>query len=659
MTKPLLSILGFLIAAVLFLAVNVFSGQALRGARVDLTDSRLYTLSDGSRNIARLPAEPVRLTMFYSESLAPQVPMFQSYGNRVKEVLREFARASAGKVILTIINPEPFSDAEDQAVAAGLVGVPVGRSAGGGGGERFYFGLQGVSATDERQNIPFFDPSREQFLEYDLSRMIYLLSDQKKALIGVMSWLPMDGPQPSPFQQQQQQQPPWQILTQMREVFDVRMLPTNTTTIPDDVRVLMIVHPKNVSPFTSYAIDQFVLRGGRALVFVDPQCESDIPPGINPMQAMSIPKGSSLDTLFQAWGVEMVPQSVAADRDNAVKVNIGGQNRPEVADYIVFMNLPKSRFDPSDPITGQLQSLTMGIPGVLRHVEGSATTFTPLIRTSTNSAILDLSAVSGFPDPKKLLADFKSAGKELVLGARVSGPLKTAFPEGKPPVTDPAIKPGDYDQATAEPLKDSKEPANIVVIADADMLTDRFWVQEQRLFGQVSLGYSKIADNGDLVITALDNLGGSSDLSGLRARGRFNRPFDRVNQIQKDAEQQYAAKEQELQQKLRDTESKLNKLQQAQAGADGQPTGAVLLTPEQQKEIDAFRAQMVDTRRELRSVQHQLRKDIEGLGSTLKFVNIGLVPIVVGLGALGLAAYRSGRSRAKSSFPATAPTPEP
>lgn len=639
MNKGLLSIVGLLVAGVLFLAVNILSGQTLRGARVDLTDANLYTLSQGSKNIARLPQEPVRLTLYYSESLAPQAPMFQSYGNRVKEVLREFARSSGGKVLLNVVNPEPFSDAEDQAVAAGLVGVPVGRA-----GERFYFGLQGVSATDKRETIPFFDPQKEQFLEYDVSRLIYLLSDAKKTVVGLMSWLPMEGSQPSPFQQQPT--PAWQIVTQMKELFEVRTLPTNTTKIPDDVKVLMVVHPKNVTEFTNYAIDQFVLRGGRVLLFVDPQCDADVPPGVNPFQAMSIPKNSDLPVLFDAWGIELVDGKVAGDRTHAVRVNVGGQNRPEPVDYVVFMNLPKERLDGGDPVTGQLNGITMGIPGILRAKDGATTTLTPLVTTSDNAAELDLSAVSSFPDPKKLLAEWTSGGKPLTLAARITGNVKTAFPSGKPPPpADASQKPADYDEAVATPLTESKEPINVVVIADCDMLTDRFWVQEQRLFGQVSLGFMKIADNGDLVTAALDNLGGSSDLANLRARGRFNRPFDKVNQLQQAAEQQYAAKEQELRNRLTETEQKLAELQQARG--DGQ-SGAVLITPEQQKEIDNFRAQMVETRRELRGVQHQLRKDIEGLGTSLKFINIGLVPILVGLAALGLAAVRSSRSRGKA-----------
>lgn len=637
MNKSLLSIAGLVIAVVLFFALNIAAGTLFRGVRADLTEGKLYTPSEGSRNIARNLPEPVRLTMYYSDTIANDMPQFKPYATRVRETLAEYARASGGKINFEIVNPEPFSDAEDKAVAAGLVGIPTGR-----GTDRFYFGLVGVNSTDKQQVIPFFDPSKESFLEYDVTRLVYLLSDAPRKKVGVMTWLPLEGMEFNPMGGRGV--PPWQILTQIKELFDVQIIENSASRIPDDINVLMVVHPKGMSTQTQYAVDQFVLRGGRLMLFVDPNCEQDIPPGINPMQAMQIPKNSELPTLLAAWGVEMVPGKIAGDRDNAVKVGVGAQTRPETVDYIAWMNLGKEELNADDPVTGNLNTLIIASPGILRPTQGAATRFEPLVHTSTNSMEIDASSISAFPDPKGLLARFESGGKELTLAARVTGKFKSAFPDGPPPAapaTPDAPPPAVDEAAKAAHLAEAREDNTIVVFADCDLLGDRFWVQEQRLFGQLSLGYSKISDNGDLVIGTLDNLGGSSDLQSLRARGRFARPFDRVRDIQKQAELQHARKEQELQQKLRDTEQKIAELQQKRP--DGQATA--LLTPEQEKEIAGFRAQMIDTRKQLRDVQHQLRKDIEGLGSAVKFANMAIMPGLVALAALAMTFTRLGRRR--------------
>jgi len=631
MNKSILSIAALIIAVVLFLAINIVGGNAFRGARVDLTEGSLYTLSDGSRNIARKLPEPIRLTLYFSEKIANDVPSFKSYATRVKEMLTEYARSSGGKIDLAIVNPEPFSDTEDKAVAAGLVGVPTGR-----GSDRFYFGLVGVNSTDKQQVIPFFDPQKEGFLEYDITHMVYLLSDAPKKVVGVMTWLPLEGMPMNPMGGRGV--PPWQIIEQMKELFEVKSVENAVKSIPADIGVLMVVHPKGISPETQYAIDQFVLRGGRLLLFVDPHCEKDLPPGMNPMQAMQVPKASDLPTLLNAWGVEMVPGKIAGDRDNAIAINAGAQNRPEPVPYIGYLRLDKKEVNATDPITGNLANIIIATAGVLKAKDGAATTFEPLIHTSKNSMMFDASSISFVPDFKGLLAKFESGGQELVLAGRITGRVKSAFPEGAP------TKPGDEAgaaAATAAHLAESNDSINVVVVADCDMIADDFWIREQKLFGQVSLGYSKVSDNGDFAIGSLDNLGGSSDLMSLRARGGFARPFERVQQIQRDAEDKFLKKEQELQTRLRETEQKINELQQKRP--DGQATA--LLTPEQQKQVDDFTKERIQTRKDLRDVQHQLRKDIEGLGTRLKAINIAAMPIVVGLVALGLSAYRLGRRK--------------
>ncbi len=635
----LLSIGVFVAAFVAFVAVNMLAAAGLRSARLDLTDGRLYTLSTGSRNIAASLQEPIRFSLYYSEQQTADLPaQVTGYAQRVREVLAEYANASRGKIVVQYINPEPFSDAEDKAVAAGLLGLPAGPT----GGQRFYFGLVATNSTDKQEVIPFFRPDREEFLEYELTRIVNLLSEAKRPTIGVMSWLPIQGGEFNPMTRQQPP-PAWQVATLAREMFNLRTVPPTAAEIPRDINVLWIVHPKNPSEATLYAIDQFVLRGGRLLVFVDPNCEADIPPGVNPMQAMGLPKNSDLPRLFEKWGVELVPGSLAADRDAAIRVNAGGQGRSEPVDYVLWLSLGSDNLNRQDAVTGQLRTLNIATAGILRRRDGAGTTFQPLVSTGPNAAIIGADRVSFMPDPRALLADYKSGGSPLVIAARITGKVRSAF-DG-PPAPAPAASP---DQPPPAPpagphIAESAEPANIIIVADCDMLQDRFWIEEQRL-GQIVLGLNKFADNGDLAIGALDNLSGSSDLISVRSRGTFQRPFNRVNQLRREAEQRYLATELALQNKLRETQTKIDELQRSRTDAQS-TANSVILTPEQQAEIEKFRAEQVQTRKQLRDVQHQLNKDIEGLGRTVKLVNIWMMPALVGLAAVGLGAWRARRRR--------------
>lgn len=640
----LISIGVFAAAFVAFVALNMLAGAGLRSARLDLTEGKLFTLSQGSKNIAAALKEPVTLTLYLSESQAAELPPeFTAYAQRIREVLGEYANASGGKIIVREVNPEPFSDAEDKAVELGLPGVPVDRS----GTQLFYFGLIGTNSTDRQETMPFLRPDREPFLEYELTRMISLLSDARRPAVGLMSWLPMEGGQFNPMTRQPPP-PAWQIVQTAKDMFDIRTVPPTATEIPAEISVLWVVHPKNPSEATQYAIDQFVLRGGRLLVFVDPNCEADIPPGVNPMQAMGMPKSSGLPRLFEKWGIELMPGNLAADRDAALRVGVGSPTRPEAVDYILWLGLTKENMDPTDAVTGQLRTLNIATAGAFRRLDGATTEFAPLVQTGTNSQLVGEERVSFMPDPKALLADFKASGERLTIAARVSGKVTSAFDgapapapaaEGEPP---PAAPSGPH-------IAESSGPVSIIVVADCDMLQDRFWVQEERL-GPISLGLTKFADNGDFAIGALDNLSGSSDLISVRSRGTFQRPFVRVDRIRRDAEQKYLAKEQALQNKLRETQQKIDELQRAKPDEQN-PGSLIILSPEQQAEIEKFRQEKVETRKELRNVQHQLRKDIEGLGRTVKLVNIWLMPAAVGIAALALGAWRARRRAIDRQMP--------
>jgi ABC-type uncharacterized transport system involved in gliding motility auxiliary subunit len=641
MNKKVIALVGLLVAFALFIAVNILGTALLHGARADLTENKLFTLSKGSKNIAAKLDEPIKLTLYYSESKSSDVPaQFKSYGQRVKEVLREYALASGGKIKLEIVSPEAFSEVEDKAVQDGLAGLPIGRS-----GDRFYFGLVGTNSTDKKEIIPIFDPSKEEFLEYDITRLIYLLSNTQKKPIGVLTWLPIDGVQNNPLMRGQNT-PPWQIMTQIREMFDVKTIANDAAELPADVKVILVCHPKGMSDKMQYLLDQFVLKGGRLLVFVDPYCEADLPPGINPMQAMNIPHNSDLKKLFDAWGIELTPEKFVGDRTSALKVQMGSQNRPETVSFIAWLGLTKDKgnFDSGDSVTGTLQQVNMAAAGALTKKAGSSINFQPIIQSTTDSMLVDTKQLQLMPDPKKMLADFKPNGElKYTLAARLSGKVKSAFPAGDPnKPAGPDGKPTDQPQPGH--IAESAEDLNVIVVADCDMLTDRFWVQESRL-GNILLGYQKMADNGDFVIGALDNLSGSSDMISVRARGKFQRPFDKVEQIQKEAEQKFLAKKNELDQKLQEADKRLGELQGAGAGANGK----MLLTPEQQAEIEKIIKAKVETRKEQRDVAYQMRKDVQGLETKLKVLNMATMPVAVGVLAVGLSIYRVNRRRSSKT----------
>ncbi len=633
--RTLLSGSGLVIGAVLFFAVNIFATSGFQTARVDLTENQLYTLSEGTRNILANLEEPVTLRFYLSKKLVTALPGINSYANRVEELLEEFDRAAKGKLILHSIDPEPFSEAEDRAVGYGLQGAPLDDS----GATTLYFGLVGTNSVDDEQVIPFFQPDRGDHLEYDLAKLVYQLANPKQVVIGLMSSLPLEG-QPAASMFQPAAPSPLILVEQMRQLFDVRTLDTDIKEIPDDVDVLMIVHPKDFSDNTLYAIDQFVLGGGRTLAFVDPYAEADQPPGGDPMMAMQAPRNSELNKLFDAWGLSMESDFVAGDLEAAKKVQFNAGPRPSVIDYPVWMDLSQRHMAENDIITSNLGNLTVATAGMLAKQENATTEFLPLLQTGPNAAKFDTARLGLFLNPQDLVRGYQPEG-QFTLAARVTGTVKSAFPDGPPPVEsgDEADEEDTTSTQDREHLPESKEPINVIVVADTDMLQDRFWVQVQNFLGQRIAIPS--AANGNFVISALDNLTGSNDLISVRNRGGFSRPFTRVKLLQQQAEQRFLEKEQQLQNQLQETERKINELQQ-----NKQTDNALILSPEQQREVSRFRQEKIKIRTELRNVQHELRKNIERLEDWMMFLNIGLMPLLIGAGGIAVGIYRIRRKRA-------------
>ena len=634
------AIIALIAAAVLFVAINVIAGHVLRSTRLDLTQQHLYTLSDGSKKTLARIDEPITLRFYYSPRLGDEVPSYGVFAQRVREMLEEYAALANGKIKLELLDPEPFSPTEDRAVAFGLQGVPLDQ-----GGEQVYFGLAATNSTDDQQVIPFFQPDRERFLEYDLTKLVHSLAFPKKTVVGLVTSLPLEGD----FMAALQGKPlePYAVIDQLRQLDELRTLSTEFDTVPADVDVLMIVHPQNLSEKTLYAIDQFVLRGGKALVFVDPNSETQAAHA-NRMTGGG-PTASSLDTLFTAWGVELEKDKVAGDRRDARRVNIGTASRVEPVEYIAWLALKQDNLNHDDPITGDLTQINMATAGILKPLPGAKTNFEPLIATSTDAEEIPVDKLQGMPDVAGLLSDFKSGNAKLTLAARVTGPAETAFPDGPPkPPKDEKDKDKDQKPAATDPAKDAPpqlktaaQPINVVVVADTDILDDRFWVQVQDFFGQrVAV---PTAGNGDFVANAVDVLSGGTELMGLRTRGTSARPFEVVQEIQRQADDRSQAREKELEQQLKDTQAKIKELQ----GKEG-AGGNVTLAAEQNQALDNFRTQMLQIRTQLRQVQLDLRQDIDRLKAALEFFDIALIPLLVGLAAIVLGVVRMRRRKRRA-----------
>lgn len=615
---------------VLFLAVNVLSNAWLRAGRIDLTQGKLYTLSEGTKDILSKIEEPITLRLFFSPRLGREIPLYANYHQRVRDLLDEYTSLAAGKIKLEFYDPAPYSDVEDRAVAYRLQGVPMEQ-----GGEQVFFGLAGTNSTDDEEILPFFQPERERFLEYDLTKVVFNLANPKRREVGLIAQLPVAGdmmPQPGMRMPQ-----PWVVMDQMRQVFQVRQFGSDTGNLPKDLQILMLIHPKELSEEGQYAIDQFVLRGGKLLVFVDPNSEVDAARPSRDPNAIPGPTSSNLEKLFNAWGVELVKDRVIGDRLTATRVNAGTAQRPRVTDYIVWNGFKAGNLNRQDAVTGELQLVNVASAGILKPKQGATTAFAPLITASPGSMSVETDKIKFAPDPTSLLRDYKAESEILTMAARITGPVKTAFPDGPPKVEGRPPQP-DQQPHVAE----SQGPISVIVVADTDMLDDRFWVSGQEFFGQRVVQPN--ANNGDFVVNALENLAGGSELMSLRSRGVSSRPFELVQDIQREAERKFRSKERELQEKLRETEKKLSDLQtKEQAG------GATILSADQQKAIEDARKEILSLRRELRLVQNDLRKDIDQLETTLRVTNIGLIPVVVAVVAIVLGLVRITRRRRRAT----------
>jgi ABC-type uncharacterized transport system involved in gliding motility auxiliary subunit len=626
---------GLAAAAVLAVSANVLAESMLPNARLDLTEQRLYTLSDGTKQVLAGLKDPVTLRLFYTRSLGSQVPVYGAYADRVRELLEEYAALSSGKVRLEYLDPEPFSETEDRALAYGMQGVPLDQS-----GEQVYFGLAGTNLLDDERVLPFLQPDRERFLEYDLTRLVYDLSGPKRPVMGMLSALPLNGDPRAMMMRMPGGGQPYAVANQLRQFFNVKDVPGNAQVIDPDIQVLLVAQPQGLPDATLYAIDQFVMRGGKLFVLTDPHSEGQgSRPG--PTGQPPVETSSNLDRLLNAWGIETPTNKVVLDLRGAWRVRAAPTDRVQAVDYLAWFNVTGDSLSHSDVATADLQQVTFASAGEVLKKQGAGIEMTPLLTSSPDSMLIDATAVKQNPNPSQILAGFKADGQRHVLMARARGILASAFPDGPPAPPEGAERPADFPAHRAR----SDGPANLIVANDSDLLEDRFWVRTQDFFGQqVATPFS---DNGTLVSNLADTLAGGDALIGLRSRGESLRPFGVVDNIRRNAEARYRQTEQTLTQRLEATERRLRELRQGTPGTGerNQAQNAVI-TPEQRAEIDRARAEIVATRGQLRSVQLELRRDIERLESTLRVLNIALVPALLTLFAIALAFVRLRRRSA-------------
>lgn len=599
--RLLLSSLGLALLAVLFVALLLAGQQFLKGWRLDFTQDRLYTTSAGTDHILRNLDQPVDVWLFYSARAASQYPQIATHAARVHDLLQEYANRAHGKLRLHFIDPQPFSEEEDRATELGI-------SALGSSNAPLYFGLAGSNAKGKHLAISFLDPDRGGLLEYDLSRLIYQLSDAPRPVVGWLTDLPMS----AGFDEEGHARLAWVAFEQAQQLLDLRVLNSNATTIDPEINVMVLVHPAHLSAATLFALDQYALRGGHILLFLDPLANQDTGGAAanNPAALLAADRASHIEPLLKAWGVGFDPTQVVLDARYALTVNAGGGRTVR---NLGLLGLDASAEVGADPVIAGLAGINLGTAGFLTRAADATTEFAPLLKSSEQAALVPVAQMAALTDPASLFARFKPTGQRYTLAARISGKVKSAFPGGLP--DNAQLPPGQTLLST------SSKPLELLVFADSDVLSDFMWVRTQDLGGQRVA--QPFANNGDLLLNAIDNLAGSDDLMSIRGHATYSRPFTRITALQARADETLRSKEQELEAQLRVTDTRLGQLQEQRTDH-----GAGSLSPAQNQELQQFQAEKLRIRKALRAVRLGLNQDIDRLQAWVKFLNIVVAPVL-------------------------------
>ena len=596
------------LAVILYVAGNLWLTAVGQSARLDLTENRIYTLSSSTAAVIDDVVEPIRLQFFYSSALSEASPGIAAFGSRVRGLLGAYERLSDGAIVVEEYDPAPFSEEEDRALALGLTGLP-----GGPDGDPVYFGLTAFNSVDDHAVIPFLQPDREPELEYDLTSVIQALANPEAPVIGVVSTLPvLGGAGGDPFAGAAAG--PWHVFTLLDDAYDLRPLDLSNGSVDAAVDLLVLVHPRDLPTTTLYAIDQYLMRGGPALVFVDPVSEAEL--SQRPPQERFAPAFSDLGPFGGSWGVAMDPEQAVADRSAALQVAVRGRPGEQVP-FVGWLGYGRRAMSPDDPITARLERLHFAAAGSLTRRSDATTRLTPLVQSDSEAMRIPAGSLGMHPDPRALLSAYQPGDEALILAARLTGSASSAFPDGAPDGLE-----------TAEALRETTGSLNIVVVADTDFLNDRFWVVPRPVGSErVAVPF---ADNGDFVLNAAESLLGAVDLSGLRGRAVRQRPFTRIAELQADARRRFLATELTLREEL-------ERAQVALQSARTMPPADAAAADADAQALETVRTRLLEVRRDLREVQRRLREDVNRLENTLRAMNILIMPAAVAVAAIGVA----------------------
>lgn len=604
------------VVAVLFIAVNAIATNVFGARQVDLTANKLFTISEGTMRTLQSLDDVVYIRYYYSAEQATGLPAVQSYATRVRSLLQHYESISRGKVKVEVINPTPYSEVEDEAVKEGLQGIPVDST-----GSRLYFGLYASGGTDKNASIPFFNPQRAAFLEYDLTKIIYDLAHPKKPVISVLSGLPMRlAMVNTPMQPDRD----WAIITQLESFFDVRYINNQLVSIPKETDVLMVVHPDKLAEQALLILDQYLMAGHKVVIFTDPNAKVE---GVRARK-------SDLNRILNKWGADMPTNEVVGDRSAAVRLpSMDGSSLLDTVANLTWLEISGWGFSRHDLITSELglvRFITSGhynkLPAETNLKKGELprkTTWSPLITTSEDVMILDAQKVEDTTDTSKFMDSFKPTGKKQTLAVKITGRAGSAYPE--------------FSNLKGY-IPYSQEDSTLILVADTDILRNGLWVNKQQLENKVM--YVPIADNGTFVMNALDYLAGSNDLISLRSRSDVAKTFRLVQDIKRKSEVQFRKKEKELENKAKSIEAELGQMKKVASG-----NNTNLPSKSQRDAITKVRENLINIRKELRNVRFQLRQEINKLSSIISFVNIALMPSVVILIALCVPFIRHRRER--------------
>lgn len=626
-----------LLIGVIAICSVLITNKLFPGFRLDLTGNNIYTLSQGTRNIVDKLNQNVTFKLFYGKTAAlkgpEQIKYFNNYFSYVRELLAEYEKISGGKITLEVLDPRPFSPEEEEAARYGIRQIPISQD------ENFFFGLAVVSELGKSASIEFFEPERQEFVEYDISSRISEVTQRQRNTVGILSSLPVRGSNASPIMQQmmlqqgRQVEQPWYFTTLLEQQFDVISVAEDVNVIPAEVDFLLVIHPKNLSTTTLYAIDQFVMRGGRMVVMVDPFCMVDQPPGgpQNQQAFWTYEGSSSLNSLLEQWGVTMEEKMIAADVQQGIMTQLSS------TPLATALELDERNANDEDIISAYLHNVRMLFPGVLTIDDETEAVVTPLLQTLDSGQRLE--ETSPFmlrrPNPDSILDSLQGDGEKLNLAVRITGQLRSNYPDGPPQRESETEDQETEENELPQHLSETRDPASIVVIADVDLISNQFG------FEQALLGVTPYGDNTALVYNAIEALKGDIDLIAIRSRGQFQRPFEVVDQIESETDEATRAREEALRQQISDYRERLNEL-----ASSANEENMQLMQNTALKEREQIQNEIRQAQRELRDLNAGKREKIESLGMILRTVNIVAAPLIVLIVAITLAVLRHRKRKA-------------